>query len=88
MEVKSVGTFSVILVKVATSPVPPQTKLSFFKWVEITAFFGAQYCLGGGGGGGGGGVGPKAAKKIVIRGRVLRTFSQSQVIGKPLHYNC
>ena len=87
MEVKSVGTFSVILVKVATSPVPPQTKLSFFKWVEITAFLGAQYCLGGGGSGGRRDE-PKAVKKIVIKGRVLRAFSQSQVIGKPLHYNC
>ena len=88
MEVKSVGTFSVILVKVATSPLSPQTKLNFFKWVEITASFLATTLLGGGGEWGDDEMSPKLIKKIVIRGRVLRAFSQSQVIGKPLHYNC
>ena len=29
MEVKSVGTFPVILLKLAASPLPPQTKLNF-----------------------------------------------------------
>ena len=37
MEVKSIGTFPVVLVKLATPPLPPQTKLNFehhgWKWV-------------------------------------------------------
>ena len=41
MEVKSVRTFPVILVKLATPPLPPQTKLNFEQtWAERSAFFG------------------------------------------------
>ena len=38
MEVKSVATFSVILVKLATPPLPPQTKLNFEQMGGMTAF--------------------------------------------------
>ena len=40
MEVKSVATFSVVLVKLATSPLPPQTKLNFEQMGGMTAFSG------------------------------------------------
>ena len=41
MEVKSVRTFPVILVKLATPPLSPQTKLNFEQnWAERSAFFG------------------------------------------------
>ena len=46
MEVKSDGTFSVLLVKLATPPLPPQTKLN----LEMSAFL-AITLLGWGGGG-------------------------------------
>ena len=39
MEVKSVGTFPVILLKLATPPLSPQTKLNLgAKWVRMSAF--------------------------------------------------
>ena len=55
MEVKRFGTFPVILVKLATPPLPPQTKLNFEQ--NAGSFAGAG---GGGGGGGGGGSGRTA----------------------------
>ena len=61
-----------ILVKLATPPLPPQTKLNFEQNAE--SFAGAG-CVGGGGGvwGGSGRTagGPKTDAKIVIRSRVL-----------------
>ena len=48
MEVKSVGTFSVILVKVVTPPLPPQTKLNFEQMGGIDCFFGHNIAGGGG----------------------------------------
>ena len=45
MEVKSVGTFPVILVKLVTPPLPPKTKLNFKQ-----KFLGAKTLLGGGSG--------------------------------------
>ena len=70
MEVKSFGTFPVILVKLATPPLPPQTKLNFEQNAE--SFAGAG-CVWGGGGGAVGGrrEEPKTDAKIVIRSRVL-----------------
>ena len=41
MEVKSVGTFPVILLKPVTPPLPPPNKVEFgAKWVKMSAFFG------------------------------------------------
>ena len=69
MEVKSVGTFPVILLKLATPPLPPQTKLNLeqngWKWV----LFLATKLLGEVGGRR---DEPKAEQKIVLRSRVLR----------------
>ena len=52
MEVKSVGTFPLILLKLATPPLPPQTKLNLeqngWNWV----LFFAKTLLGEAGGGG------------------------------------
>ena len=75
--VKSVGTFSVTLVKLATPPLPPQTKLNFKHHGWKRLLFLATTLLWGGGGGGGGGVGgrqdePKADQKNVNSCRVLR----------------
>ena len=84
MEVKSVGTFPVILLKLVTPPLPPQTKLNLkqngWKWV----LFSATTLLGEVGGGRR--YKPKAEQKIVLRSRVLRNncleglFTQSQVL--------
>ena len=49
VEVKSAGTFPVILVKLVTPPLPPKTQLNFEQ-----NFFGAKTLLGGGGVGKGG----------------------------------
>ena len=39
MEVKSVGTFPVILLKLATPSLPPPNKVEFgAKWVKLSAF--------------------------------------------------
>ena len=80
MEVKSFGTFPVILVKLATPLLPPQTKLNFEQ-------SGWNHLLGGGGGRvGGRREEPKTDQKIVISSRVLcnnylEAFStQSQVL--------
>ena len=50
MKVKSVRTFAVILVKLATPPLPPKTKLNFEQnWAERGAFFGHKIAGGSGG---------------------------------------
>ena len=71
MEVKSVGTFPVILLKLATPPLPPQTKLDLeqngWKWV----LFWATTLLGEVGGRR---DEPKAEQKIVLGSRVLRNY--------------
>ena len=51
MEIKSAGTFSVILVKVATPLLPPRTKLNFEQMGGNEFFFLATALLGGGVGG-------------------------------------
>ena len=62
------GTFSLILLKLATSPFPPQTKFNFeqngWKWV----LFGHNTAgrSGGGGGGGAKGPNPKPIKKLLF----------------------
>ena len=83
MEVKRVGTFPVILLKLATPPLPPQTKLDLeqngWKWVLFlaTTLLGEV---------GGWRDEPKAEQKIVLRSRVYGTinwkgfFTQSQVL--------
>ena len=69
MEVKSVGIFPVILLKLATPPLPPQTKLNLdqngWKWVLFlaTTLLGEV---------GGRRDEPKAEQKIVLRDRFLR----------------
>ena len=50
---RSKGTFSVILVKETTPPLPPQTKLNFEQICGNDCFFGPQHCFVGGGGSGG-----------------------------------
>ena len=87
MEVKSVGTFPVMLLKLATPPLPPQTKLNLeqngWKWVLFlaTTLLGEV---------GGRRNEPKAEQKIVLRRRVLRNnclegiFTQSQFFCPPL----
>ena len=54
MEVKSVGTFPLILLKLATPPPPPTpNKVEFgAKWVKLSAFFCQNIARGSGGGGG------------------------------------
>ena len=48
MEVKSIGTFPVVLVKLATPPLPPPNKVEFWApWVEMSVFL-PQHCWGGG----------------------------------------
>ena len=71
MEVKSVGTFSVILVKLATPPLPSQPKQSWI-WapgVKMSPFVGLT--IAGGGGGVWGGMNPKPIKKLYL----ILTFS-------------
>ena len=81
MEVKSVGTFPLILLKLATpSPPPTPNKVEFgAKWVNLSAFFCQNIARGSGGGGGGGGgkddgMNPKPNKTIVLRSRILRNY--------------
>ena len=68
MEVKSVGTSPVKLLKIATPPLPPQTKLNLeqngWNWVLFLATTLLGEVGGGGGGGGGGddGMNPKPNK--------------------------
>ena len=81
MEVKSVRTFLVILIKVATPPLPLQTKFIWSKIGSNECFFWPQHCwcvcgvclLEGGGGGGGlkRWDEPKADKKNAVRSGVL-----------------
>ena len=69
MEVKSVGTFPVLLLKLATPSLPPQTKLDLeqngSKWVLFlaTTLLGE---VGGAGGGGDDGMNPKPHKKLSL----------------------
>ena len=51
LEVKSVATFSVILVTLATPPLPPQTKLNLEQMGGMTAFLDTTLAGGGGVGG-------------------------------------
>ena len=74
MEVKSVGTFSVILVKLATPPLPSQPKQSWIwaPWVKMSPFVDLTIAgrwgeLGlGGGGGVWRGMNPKPIKKFYL----------------------
>ena len=70
MEAKSVGTFPVILLKLATPPIPPQTKMNFeqneLKWVEMSANFRPQHFSGGGGGGRDDEINPKPNKTLSL----------------------
>ena len=87
MKVKSVGTFPVILVKLATPPLPfPPTpnKVEFrARWVEISAFLATTLL----GGVGGRRDEAKVDQKIVTRSRGYLTgfFTQSQVLLSPIH---
>ena len=74
MEVKSFGTFPMILVKLATPPLPPQTKLNFEQNAESFAGAGC-----GGGGGFGGAVGgrredPKRMQKLLLGAEFYETI--------------
>ena len=73
MEVKSVGTFPVILLKLATPPLPPQTKLNLeqngWNWV---LFFGHNIARGRGGGGTTRWT--QSRTKNVLRSRILRNY--------------
>ena len=64
MEVKSVRTFPVILVKLVTPPLPPQTKLILSTMGGNECFFGPQHCRGGGVGKDG--MNPKQIKKLSL----------------------
>ena len=87
MEVKSVGTFPVILLKLETPPLPPQTKLNFeqngWEWV----LFWPQHCWGKFGNDG---MNPKPNKKLSLGAGFYLTiawegfFAQSQVLCPPL----
>ena len=68
--VKSVGTFPVILVKLATPPLPPQTKSNFEQMGGNGSFFSHNIA---GEGMGGRQNEPKGDQKIFNRRRVLRT---------------
>ena len=63
MEVKSVGTFPVILLKLVTPPLPPQTKLNLEQNGWKSVLFSATTLLGEVGGGGDG-INPKPNKKL------------------------
>ena len=94
MEVKSVRTVLVILIKVATPPLPLQTKFIWRKMGANECFFWPQHCwcvcLWGVGGGGEGGLKrwdePKADKKMPLGVESYVTitwkgvFSQFQVL--------
>ena len=72
MEVKSVGTFPVILLKLATPSLPPQNKVEFgAKWGKLSAFLATTLL---GEVGGGRWDEPKAEQKIVLRSRILRNY--------------
>ena len=78
MEVKSVGTFPLILLKLALAPPPPPPPPSHPKQSWIWSKMGENECFfchniaRGGGGLGNDGMNPKPNKKIVLRSRVLR----------------
>ena len=71
MEVKSFGTFPVILVKLATLPLPPQTKLNFEQNAE--SFAGAGW--GGGGQWEDGGRNPKRIQKLLLGAEFYETVT-------------
>ena len=85
MEVKSVGTFPVILLKLATPPLPPQTKLNLeqngWNWVLFLTT-----TLLGEGGGGDNAMNPKPNKKMSLGAEFYGIiackgfFTQSQVL--------
>ena len=66
MEVKNVGTFLVMLVKMVTPPLPPQTKLNYeqngWKWL----LFLEAKLQGGGGGMGDDGKNPEPIKQLSL----------------------
>ena len=66
MEVKSDRTFPVILVKLVTPPLPPQTKLILSNMGGIESFFWPKHCRGGGGEWGNDGKNPKQIKKLSL----------------------
>ena len=69
-EVKSVGAFLVIFVKLETPSLPPQTKLNFEQNGKKRVLFWPKHCRGVEGGGGRRDE-TKADQKIVIRSRAL-----------------
>ena len=79
MVVESVGSFPVILVKIATSLLAPQIMLNFSKMDGIKTFCGLnifRVCVGGGGASG---MNPKPIKKLslaVLRNNYLQGFFQ------------
>ena len=81
MEVKSVGTFPVILLKLVTPPLPSHPKQSWI-WSKM-----------GENEWGDNGINPELNKKLSIRSRVLRNncleglFTQSQVLLSSIVYN-
>ena len=83
MEVKSVGTFPVILLKLVTPPLPPQTKLNLEQNGQKWVLFMATTLLGEVEGRR---DEPKAKQKIVLRSRVVHNncleglFTQSQLL--------
>ena len=68
MEVKSFGTFPVILVKLATLPLPPQTKLNFEQNAE--SFAGAGW-----GQWEDGGRNPKRIQKLLLGAEFYETIT-------------
>ena len=90
MEVKSVGTFSVIWLKLATPPLPPQTQLDLEQNGRKWGLFLATTLLGEVGGWR---DEPKAEQKIVLRSRVVHNncleglFTQSQVLLSSIVWN-
>ena len=71
MEVKRVGIFQVILVKLVAPPFPPQTKLNFEQnGGKLVGFLAHGHNIAGGSGGRGNEL--RAHQKIVVRSMVLR----------------
>ena len=83
MEVKIVGTFPVILLKLATPPLPPQTKLNFAQMGGNECFIWLKHCWGDWGDDG---MNPKPNKKLSLGVGSYITitwkgfFTQSQVL--------
>ena len=86
MGVKSVGTFPVILLKLATPSPPTPNKVEFgAKWVKLSTFL-ATTLQGKVGGGGDDGMNPKPNKKLSLGTESYGTiawkgfYTQSQVL--------